>query len=52
MFTEGVPLVVEDVTAPPAAERAEMLADPASAGTSPTDVRGPLPAGRAGTTPG
>jgi branched-chain amino acid aminotransferase len=28
MFTEGVPLVVEDVTRRPAAERAEMLADP------------------------
>ncbi len=28
MFTEGVPLVVEDVTRRPANERAEMLADP------------------------
>jgi branched-chain amino acid aminotransferase len=28
MFTEGVPLVVEDVTRRPAAERAELLADP------------------------
>ena len=28
MFTEGVPLVVEDVTGRPEAERAEMLADP------------------------
>jgi branched-chain amino acid aminotransferase len=28
MFTEGVPLVVEDVTGRPDAERAEMLADP------------------------
>jgi branched-chain amino acid aminotransferase len=28
MFTEGVPLVVEDVTRRPAAERAEMLAEP------------------------
>ena len=28
MFTEGVPLVVEDVTRRPAAERAGMLADP------------------------
>jgi branched-chain amino acid aminotransferase len=28
MFTEGVPLVVEDVTGRPAAERAELLADP------------------------
>ena len=28
MFTEGVPLVVEDVRRRPAAERAEMLADP------------------------
>jgi branched-chain amino acid aminotransferase len=28
MFTEGVPLVVEDGTRRPAAERAEMLADP------------------------
>src|SRR5215203_2197764 len=28
MFTDGVPLVVEDVTRRPAAERAEMLAEP------------------------
>ena len=28
MFTEGVPLVVEDVTRRPAPERAEMLAEP------------------------
>ena len=28
MFTEGVPLVVEDVTGRPDAERAELLADP------------------------
>jgi branched-chain amino acid aminotransferase len=28
MFTEGVPLVVEDVTGRPAAERSEILADP------------------------
>jgi branched-chain amino acid aminotransferase len=28
MFTEGVPLVVEDVTRRPAAERTQMLADP------------------------
>ena len=28
MFTEGVPLVVEDVHGRPATERADMLADP------------------------
>ena len=54
MFTEGVPLVVEDVPRRPAAERAEMLADPGFGRYfTDTHVRGPLPRrARAGTTPG
>ena len=53
MFTEGVPLVVEDVAGRSAAERAEMLADPGF-GRFFTDRMfvARYRAGRAGTTPG
>ena len=53
MFTEGVPLVVEDVRRRSAAERAEMLADPGF-GRYFTDSMfvARYRAGRAGTTPG